>query len=291
MKTYLFPLVSSRSIGRLQLLFFSFLLASYRATIASAAYNKLMPPLTENFDPEDTNPEANITCLGDSYDLFQIYQQPSQRTYELQLDIEDDFTVPRAKENGKLGNTAVDSMQIQSHSQIGVALMYAGMLSTEILSAEAICLPFFCPIRFRLQILQICGRCVRRSFREVLRKRALPPLFPYIPPQRATLTPSCFARGAKTGGYRHRSVSADGSVQRTVWFSDEMTPCLDWTWNGNFFVAASIRWQRCACDNLTNNLWRFVQGHELELRSDGSLVSQIQESVQGQSQCCLHRGA
>ena len=230
---YLFPSVSSRSIGRLQLLFFLFLLASSRATIASAAYNKLMPPVTENFDPEDANPEANITCLGDSYDLdlpvvgdfnpnqvsvhklcanpqfnggepgqhlggycillphagtgttgevafdssngaqintelfnprtvlgcfsrcfcnyevadvsvepkanhdlFQTYQQLSQRTYELQLDIEDDFTVPRAKENGKLGNTAVDSVQIQSHSQIGVALMYAGTLSTETLSLD-----------------------------------------------------------------------------------------------------------------------------------------------------------
>ena len=60
-----------------------------------------------------------------------------------------------------------------------------------------------------------------------------------------------------------------------------MTPRLDWTWGGgSFFEAASIRlwcWQRCACstnptyDNVTVNLWRWLNNHALTTRPDGSV--------------------
>ena len=67
-----------------------------------------------------------------------------------------------------------------------------------------------------------------------------------------------------------------------------MTPRIDWTWaGGNFFAAASIRfwcWQRCACssnptrDNVTTDLWLWLDNHELKLRSDNSLVDEAGSS-------------
>ena len=66
-----------------------------------------------------------------------------------------------------------------------------------------------------------------------------------------------------------------------VWFSDEMTPRLNWTWaGGDFFAAGSIRfycWQRCACDssptrdNITTNLRLWLNNHEMIQKSDGSI--------------------
>lgn len=95
------------------------------------------------------------------------------------------------------------------------------------------------------------------------------------------------SRYANAGGYCHRS-STSGRSSNTVWFSDDQTPRLDWTWGGgNFFASASIRfvcWRRCACsnvsptrDNTTASLWSFVHGHALSLRPGGAIVVQ-QES-------------
>ena len=81
--------------------------------------------------------------------------------------------------------------------------------------------------------------------------------------------PWCYCR-VNAGGYCHRTF--DGTdVVRTVWFSDEMTPRLDWTWN-NFFASAAVRfycWRHCACnlapnrDNKTTALWKFTNDHEM----------------------------
>lgn len=92
---------------------------------------------------------------------------------------------------------------------------------------------------------------------------------------------------AKAGGYCHRTALAMGGSARTVWFSDELTPRLDWTWN-NFFLSASIRfycWQHCACTSeptgenttstpSTTKLWAFVKGHEMAHNSNGSYTYQ-----------------
>ena len=91
-------------------------------------------------------------------------------------------------------------------------------------------------------------------------------------------------RYANAGGYCHRSDTPNGPLH-TVWFSDDQTPRLDWTWGGgNFFASASIRfvcWRRCACSNVRPNrdnastpLWAFVHGHALALRPSGAVVIQ-----------------
>lgn len=90
-------------------------------------------------------------------------------------------------------------------------------------------------------------------------------------------------RSANAGGYCHRS-DTDAGPTNTVWFSDDMTPRLDWTWaGGNLFASAAIRywcWQRCACqdspskDNATLGMWAILQGHELAYRSNGAMYIQ-----------------
>lgn len=91
------------------------------------------------------------------------------------------------------------------------------------------------------------------------------------------------SRNANAGGYCHRSDTDTGPL-KTVWFSDDMTPRLEWTWDGgNFFASASIRyycWQRCACktnhskNGTSTALWNFIRGHELTSRKDGSMFIQ-----------------
>lgn len=92
------------------------------------------------------------------------------------------------------------------------------------------------------------------------------------------------SREANAGGYCHRSDTPDGPKSE-VWFSDDMTPRLDWTWaGGNFFASASIRffcWQHCNCNtNLkkhsTSNdsakrFWAFISGHQLTQLSSGAV--------------------
>ena len=91
-------------------------------------------------------------------------------------------------------------------------------------------------------------------------------------------------RYANAGGYCHRSDTPNGPSNK-IWFSDDQTPRLEWTWvGGNFFASASIRyicWRQCACknvkptrDNTTTPLWAFVHGHELTQRPNGAIVIQ-----------------
>ncbi|KAK3172430.1 hypothetical protein OEA41_005752 [Lepraria neglecta] len=68
--------------------------------------------------------------------LFQIVEQRSYRTYELQLDIEDDFTIPRAQKNGKSGTTKVDSVIVQTYSQIGQTLGDTRNLPLQVISLD-----------------------------------------------------------------------------------------------------------------------------------------------------------
>lgn len=106
-----------------------------------------------------------------------------------------------------------------------------------------------------------------------------------LTPTLAKEEPHAFSdRYANAGGYCHRSVTANGP-SNTIWFSDDQTPRLEWTWTGgDFFASASIRylcWRRCACsnvkptrDNATIAFWAFVHGHELALRPNGAVVVQ-----------------
>ncbi|KAL8923192.1 MAG: hypothetical protein Q9208_004755 [Pyrenodesmia sp. 3 TL-2023] len=63
--------------------------------------------------------------------------------------------------------------------------------------------------------------------------------------------------GANAGGYCHRILPLTTS-ERVVSFADDMTPRLDWTWDGagggSFFLAAAIRfhcWKNCLCADRT----------------------------------------
>ena len=91
-------------------------------------------------------------------------------------------------------------------------------------------------------------------------------------------------RYANAGGYCHRSDTLEGPKSE-VFFSDDMTPRLDWTWDrGNAFASLSIRffcWQHCSCtinpskdplhDNLARSLWAYAAGHEMIQRSNGAM--------------------
>ena len=104
-----------------------------------------------------------------------------------------------------------------------------------------------------------------------------------------------YISGANAGGYCHRTIQSIGGQARTVWFSDELTPRLDWTWE-NFYISASIRfycWQRCACSNFptrenttsqpsTTKLWNFVRNHPLTHKDDGSFVYRASASKEVQ---------
>ena len=90
-------------------------------------------------------------------------------------------------------------------------------------------------------------------------------------------------RLANAGAYCHRENA--GGVQKSVlWFSDEMTPRYDWTWNGGgFFATAAIRyycWRRCVCtqnrgkDNSTSKIWKFVTDFTLFQSIEGAVQSQ-----------------
>ena len=104
-----------------------------------------------------------------AHGLFQTVEQRSHRTYELQPDIEDDSTTPRAQKNGKSGTTKVDSVIVQACSQIGQTLGDARNLPLQIISLDPgnkiECrgnLPTFnlpSPYSTRLQILQVCRTC------------------------------------------------------------------------------------------------------------------------------------
>lgn len=95
-------------------------------------------------------------------------------------------------------------------------------------------------------------------------------------------------RAANAGGYCHRSIipgSSPTAERREVWFSDEFTPRHDWSWSGNFYLAAALRsycWFRCACqigperENLTDavipsRLFQVVARSAFSQNSDGSI--------------------
>ncbi len=113
------------------------------------------------------------------------------------------------------------------------------------------------------------------------------PMYPRTHRKRHYADPFPQTSDANAGGYCHRTALTTGNSVRTVWFSDELTPRADWTWN-NFFLSASIRfycWQHCACtfaptrENTTSTpsttkLWAFVKNHELSHNTDGSYTYQ-----------------
>ena len=96
-------------------------------------------------------------------------------------------------------------------------------------------------------------------------------------------------RAANAGGYCHTGIDPTTSdLTRTVWFSDEFTPRLEWTWSGNFLASVAIRtycWRRCACEyrptkeNLTTSVfglsvWPLLEDVYVAEAPDGSMTLQ-----------------
>ncbi|KAI9675009.1 MAG: hypothetical protein M1817_001415 [Caeruleum heppii] len=73
-----------------------------------------------------------------------------------------------------------------------------------------------------------------------------------------------------------------------VFFTDEMTPRVDWTW-ANFAVSAALRfhcYRHCRCSNLPERqnrtralvgMWRFLEGADLVERADGAVEVQVRD--------------
>ncbi|KAL6714894.1 hypothetical protein ACLMJK_007154 [Lecanora helva] len=224
----------------------------------------------------------------------------SDQTYELQLDVTDDYDVPWSENFEELStNSLLDIPQVSHKGTAGKAPVTVAEVKTESQQAFA---------------LDSSGSGEHFTFVSMdaennidchgtLPKFPLPS--PYSTSDFSTLGELCAVqfsggkREANAGGYCHRSDNPDGSFSRTVWFSDEFTPRLEWTWGGNnFFAAAAIRfhcWQRCACTKdpskkdpatsmFLNPIWNIVSSQNIAQHGDGSLTLEATGSQKSEVQ-------
>ncbi len=188
----------------------------------------------------------------------------SSQTNEIRLDIIDDFTAPWVK-RGRRGTEMVPSVRLSHVMENDV---YEDLFSA----------------RYQY-VSQDPGNSIRCA--GPLPTFNLPQ--PYASSDFSNLQEMCAVQlngglyGANAGGFCYRS-DAIGDSGRTVWFSDEMTPRLEWTWGGgNFFASASIRMhciQYCKCTSTNGSttnetylegLWNFIGGAHLALLPSGQV--------------------
>lgn len=213
---------------------------------------------------------------------LKVNERESFMTYEVRLDVQNDFTTPPDKNKGSLGYDEVDVLQV-SHFK-------------EVQPSESLRRPH------RDYISLDEGNKITCS--GDLPTFQLPAPYTVSPPhsdfqnnqQLCAVQLNGGLLGANAGGYCHRSDRLDstGTPLQTVWFSDEMTPRLDWTWGGgDFFASASIRlhcYTHCLCkrgktDPLpTAKIWSFVEGHQLALRGSRQMVLEAASSSNHSSQ-------
>ena len=236
--------------------------------------------------------------------LSRTHQVRSQSSYQLELDIVDDFSVPLAQKNGRLGDTRVDGITVGKADQIDNTLTRNYRLPQQQVSLEPanditcngdlpsfpLPAPFGLPSANFTNLQEMCANQLSGGSQYVIHSLSSSSL---------SLTTFLLirygGRKANAGGYCHRS-NGNGIQQSVVWFSDEMTPRYDWTWEGSlFFGAAAIRfwcWRGCVCtmrpskDTTTIKLWKFVYDHELLQNDDGSMTAQ-QKSQPSNSQQVL----
>ena len=217
--------------------------------------------------------------------LHENFRQ-STSTYEIKIDVVDDFDVPMTQHMGSLPGRWVNSVYALRSVQINGPQYNAEAMSVDeqnsILCSGS--LPSFpLPHPFTASHFRYPQElCAVQFFKG---KLYVP--ISHIPHRRQHADPFPQTSDANAGGYCHRTALPTGEFARTVWFSDELTPRADWTWN-NFFVSASIRfycWQHCACTSeptrenttstpSTTKLWAFVKNHELSHNNDGSFTYQ-----------------
>ena len=194
-----------------------------------------------------------------------VLSRRSSQTYQLQLDIVDDFTTPNWMKRGLQGMQMIPSvrsshvMESEHHESLHRPhYQYISQDPGNSIRCEGPLPTFNLPDPYNISdfenVQQLCA---------------------------VQLNGGLF--GANAGGYCYRSdMIANGG--RTVWFSDEMTPRLEWTWGGgNFFAAASIRMhcvRYCRCTGTAGNgtnltylgdLWSFIAGAQLAVLPTGQI--------------------
>ena len=203
-------------------------------------------------------------------------ERESFQTYEIRLDVQNDFTTPLDTHKGSFGDIEVDVLRLSRFQ--------------EVRHPESLRNPH------RNYVSEDEGNKITCT--GDLPTFRLPSPYSVTPPnsdfqnnqQLCAVQLNGGLLGANAGGYCHRSDKLDptGSFPlQSVWFSDEMTPRLDWTWSGgggsSFFAAASIRahcYRNCRCTygksqvgpSDTERLWQFVEGHQLAFHSSGEIV-------------------
>ena len=216
-------------------------------------------------------------------DLLQVHPMDSALTYQISLDVNNDFTMPMWQHRGLL-DTDVDAVrnalvdQSQPDHLLGSSeekFTYVSEDEGNKLTCSGALPTFVLPPPYN-----------RSDFKNNQQLCAI------------QLNGGLF--GANAGGYCHRN--DDGT--RTPWFADDMTPRPDWTWTGGLFAAAAtIRFhciQHCQCEGDTaktpfQGFWLLVDGMGINLRnSDGSFTidaSATSSSTQAQGVSFIGQGS
>ncbi|MCJ1277055.1 hypothetical protein MMC21_004864 [Puttea exsequens] len=207
------------------------------------------------------NPQAQPKLVGlNDFQNHGLRPRASQSTYELQIDVVDDFTTDIALKMGKSGDQSVLAERVWHYSRTQVDF-HIGYVSLD-----------------KGNMITCFGR---------LPTFTLPP--PYDQPSDFRNNQELCAThlsgglaGANAGGYCHRSTQSPlHPVGREVFFSDELTPRLDWTWaGGDFFFSAAVRyhcWSNCMCNDgrpkagLNTTYWHWIRGHPITAGRFGDL--------------------
>ncbi|KAI9677500.1 MAG: hypothetical protein M1817_006454 [Caeruleum heppii] len=176
-------------------------------------------------------------------DLDTTFVTTANAAYQIGIDVLDDFTVPADHHRGR-GYASVDVIQV-------------GVTEDVVPSTDPTARPVspFAQITGDFNELYVSIDPRNR----VTCEGELP--FWDVPGARSPITPrggmfrdlqqfcavqlSGGHQDANAGAYCHRDRMAPD-----VWFTDDMTPRLEWTWSRNFAASAAIRywcWQRCWC--------------------------------------------
>ena len=205
------------------------------------------------------------------------YMRPSENTGEIMLDVPDDVTTVHNRHTGRLGDMDVDIVELEElwepNEEGGYAVLFVGEAYPDppwTLSLDA-------------------GNYI--TCEGDMPSFPLPQ--PYLvsdfqnPQELCAVQWSGGLSGANAGGYCHRSNPhgpfGSYEYENYVWFSDEMTPCYEYTWGGgDFFLASSLRtycYAHCYCNSVGKDhtsrrrwtTWQFLRNHELVLHGDGSM--------------------
>ena len=98
---------------------------------------------------------------------------------------------------------------------------------------------------------------------------------------------------ANSGGYCHNTPTKNGLDLRQVFFSDDLTPRVDWTWSGSLVWTARARffcWSKCWCAHQPRRhrrsgagMWRILDDMRILGLGDGTGNIMLQKADNGHS--------